>query len=143
MILSLYNNNDFMNYMRSTNKEKNFFTIGIVKPVMQSLLYAEENIDRVYMSFVDDHSLISASKQSTVVFSTGLNKENEEHYVMAKESPYHMYIEPLHSQRVIDPIVKIKKPQNVIALHRAFTNAPSNELLAFITLELRPRKSLS
>ncbi|MFK4996655.1 hypothetical protein ACI2OX_01355 [Bacillus sp. N9] len=79
-----------------------------MKPVMQSLLYADENIERVYISFVDDDSLISASKQSTVVFSTGLKMDDEEHYLKAKESPYNMYIEPLHSQRMIDPIVKIK-----------------------------------
>ncbi|MBS4210093.1 sensor histidine kinase [Bacillus sp. FJAT-50079] len=139
-ILSLYNNNDFMNYMRSSNREKNFFTISIVKPVMQSLLYAEENIERVYISFVDDDSLISASKQSTVVFSTGLKMEDEAHYLKAKESPYNMYIEPLHNQRMIDPIVKIKKPQQVIGLHRSFTNAPSNEQIAYITIELRPNK---
>lgn len=66
--LSLYNNPEFINYMRAPNKEDNYLTIGIVRNVLQTILYAEDNITRVQISFEEVNRGITASKRSTVVF---------------------------------------------------------------------------
>lgn len=136
LTLSLYNNNDFMNFMRSANNTNNYLNIGIIKNVMQTILYAEDHIDRVHISFAKDNRVISASKQSTVVFATNDSAMNNENFVKAKENPYSMYIEPMKTKAGTSK----KNEKNVITIHRSFANIPSNEVLAFISLEIRPDK---
>ncbi|MBU8880157.1 sensor histidine kinase [Bacillus sp. FJAT-29790] len=136
LTLSLYNNADFMNFMRSANNSNNYLTIGIIKNVMQTILYAEDHIDRVHISVVKDDRVISASKRSNVVFSTKENAMKNDHFVKAKESSFGMYIEPMQKQNGNSN----KGSKNVITIHRSFTNIPSNEVLAFISLEIKPDK---
>lgn len=136
LTLSLYNNNDFMNFMRSANNTNNYLNIGIIKQVMQTILYAEDHIDRVHISFAKDNRVISASKQSTVVFATKDSAMNNENFVKAKENPYSMYIEPIKTK----PWTSKQSDKNVLTIHRSFANIPSSEVLAFISLEVRPDK---
>ncbi|QOR67194.1 sensor histidine kinase [Cytobacillus suaedae] len=133
LTLSLYNNPDFMNYLRNSNNTNNYLTIGIVKNVMQTILYAEDNINSVSLTFEQDNRIVTASKRSTVVFSRTLDSEKKETFQKAKESPFNMYIEP----------VNVNQPQNkTISVHRSFTNIPSDEVLAYITLEITPENIL-
>lgn len=136
LTLSLYKNPDIVNFLRSDHKENSYQTIGVIKNVLQTILYAEDNMERVHISIAEDYWGLSASKQSAVVFAKNLVDSNKEYYKKAKESPFNMYIEPIHNGH--DP--KIKRPQNVISLHRSITNVPANEVLAYISLEVRPDK---
>ena len=136
LTISLYNNPDFINYMRSPESESNYLTIGIVKNVVQTILYSEETISSVSISFANDDRVISATKHSTVVFSTRKNDENHENFMKAKRSPYNMYIEPGYTQQGKGG----KRSKNIITIHRAFTNVPGDEVLAFISLEISPEK---
>ncbi len=133
LTLSLYNNPDFMNYLRNSNNTNNYLTIGIVKNVMQTILYAEENINSVTLTFAEDNRMVTASKRSTVVFSKTLDSEKRDIFQKAKENPFNMYIEP----------VNVNEPKNkTISIHRSFTNVPSEEVLAYITLKITPENIL-
>lgn len=132
--LSLYNNPDFMNFMRSSKDRKYYYSIDIVKNVILTILYADDQIDRVHIAFANDDRVISASRRTTVVFSKAIKEDNQLAYKMAKNSPTHMYMEPLQSQS----FNTTDKSKDVITLHRAFTNTPSREVLAYISLEIYP-----
>jgi two-component system sensor histidine kinase YesM len=136
--LSFYNNPDFMNFLKSSHIDTNYQTIDTVKNVLQTILYAEKNIERVYINFVEDNRVVSVSKKSSVVFSKKIENSNKDDYFKADESPHNMYIEPMHTQREVDPIVVVEKPKNVITIHRAITNIPSIDILAYISLEFTP-----
>ena len=137
LTLSLYNNPDFINYLRSSSNTDNYLTIGIIKNVMQTILYAEDNINAVHITLTRDNRVVSASKRSTVVFSNQMNGAEKEPFLKAKESPFNMYIE---SMNVKQPITKTGI--NEISIHRSFTNIPSDEVLAYISLELSPENIL-
>ncbi|MGD6831776.1 cache domain-containing sensor histidine kinase [Sutcliffiella halmapala] len=133
LTLSLYNNPDFINYMRSPDKEDNYMTLGIVKNVLQTILYAEDNIRRVHISFAEEERSITASKRSTVVFSTRLNSRMyEDAYKNAQLNPFNMFIDTTEAQQ----------GRNVLYLHRALRNVPSDEVLAFITVEVSTERVL-
>lgn len=133
LTLSLYNNPDFINFMRAPDKEDNYLTIGIVKNVLQTVLYAEDNIRRVHIAFADEERSITASKRSTVVFSSRLNSYvYEDAYRNSQISPFNMYIDTSEAQN----------GRNVLYLHRALRNVPSNEVLAFITVEVSTERVL-
>ncbi|MCA1320442.1 sensor histidine kinase [Bacillus tianshenii] len=133
LTLSLYNNPDFINYMRSPDKEDNYMTLGIVKNVLQTILYAEDNIRRVHISFAEEKRSITASKRSTVVFSTRLNSRMyEDAYKSAQLNPYNMFIDTTEAQQ----------GRNVLYLHRVLRNVPSDEVLAFITIEVSTERVL-
>ncbi|WP_163101966.1 sensor histidine kinase [Peribacillus alkalitolerans] len=136
LTLSLYNNPGFINFLRSPDKESNYLTIGIITNVLQTILYAEDNIKGVHIILAEDDRVISASKRSAVVFSRNVTAKNEEHYIKAIESPYNMYIEPIHTLYENSD----NKPKNVISLHRSLTNIPSDQVLAYISLEVTPDK---
>ncbi|MEH7239073.1 sensor histidine kinase [Bacillus sp. JJ1562] len=140
--LSLYNNPDIVSYLRSSYKENHYPTLDTLKDVLQTILYAEENIERVYITFSNDNRIISISKQSAVVFANKVGNGNEEVFEKAKNSPGNMYIEPIHMQKNLDNIVTVKRPKTVLSIHRSFINSPSNDVLAFVTLEITPDKIL-
>ncbi|WP_078378839.1 sensor histidine kinase [Sutcliffiella halmapala] len=133
LTLSLYNNPDFINFMRSPDKEDNYLTIGIVKNVLQSILYAEDNIKRVEIYFAEDERSITASKRSTVVFSSRINNSVfENSYRRAQLSPFNMYLDGTQAH----------KGKNTLYLHRVLTNVPSEKVLAFITVEIASERIL-
>lgn len=136
LTLSLYKNPDIVNFLRSDNKEDSYQTLGIIKNVLQTILYAEDNIERVHISIAEDYWGLSASKQSTVVFVKNLMDSNKESYEKARKSPFNMYIEPIHTRQDATK----KRALNVISIHRSLTNVPANEVLAYISLEVRPDK---
>ncbi|WP_421383963.1 sensor histidine kinase [Bacillus salacetis] len=138
LTISLYNNPDFINYLRSPGNESNYLTIGIVKNVVQTILYTEDTINEVSISFAEDDRVISATKHSTVVFSTRNKEKMLDVFMRAKRSPYNMYIEPAPAQQENG----WKKSRNIVTIHRAFTNVPDDEVLSYISMEISPEKIL-
>jgi len=138
--LSLYNNPDFVSFLKFPYKENHYPIVENVKNVLQTILNAEENIERVYITFSNDDKIVSISKKSAVVFANKIENVNEEAFKKAKNSAGYMYIEPIHIQKNLDNIVNVKRPKTVLSIHRAFINSPSKEVLAFVTLEITPDK---
>jgi two-component system sensor histidine kinase YesM len=132
LTLSLYNNPDFINYMRAPASDANYLTIGLVRNVLQTILYAEENITRVQISFADEDRGITASKRSTVVFSDRVSNAYDEAYKRAQLSPFNYNIDTS----------QLQQGRNVLYVHRALTNVPSEKVLGFITLEVGTEKIL-
>ncbi len=132
LTLSLYNNPDFINYMRAPDKEDNYITIGMVRNVLQTILYAEDNITRVQISFADDNRGITASKRSTVVFSDRVSNAYDDAYKRAQISPFNYDIET----------DQLQQGRNMIYVHRVLRNVPSERVLAFLTLEVGTEKIL-
>ncbi|WP_175988007.1 sensor histidine kinase [Bacillus sp. Marseille-Q1617] len=136
LTLSLYNNPDFINYMRNPGQENDYLTIGIVKNVVQTILYTADTITGVKISFENEDRVISATKRSNVVFSSEKKETKKEAFLRAERSPYNMYIEPTFPQKENE----IKRSKNIITVHRAFRNIPDDEVLAYISLEISPEK---
>jgi two-component system, sensor histidine kinase YesM len=136
LTISLYNNPDFINYMRSPGNESNYLTIGIVKNVVQTILYSEETISKVSISFAEEDRMITATKRSTVVFSNRKNEADHVHFMKAKRSPFNMYIEPANTEEEDGG----RKSRNIVTIHRALTNVPDDEVLAYISLDIAPEK---
>ncbi|GLB58633.1 cache domain-containing sensor histidine kinase [Cytobacillus sp. NCCP-133] len=134
LTLSLYNNPGLINFLKDPQKENNYQAVEAVRNVISTILYAEENIKRVNIAVAKEDRLITASRRSTVVFSKKLTNTNQEYYKRAKASPSHMYLEPIH--KIKEP--EDKKPKNVITMHRSLINIPSNDILAYISLEFSP-----
>ena len=132
LTLSLYNNPDFINYMRAPDKDDNYITIGMVRNVLQTILYAEDNITRVQISFADDNRGITASKRSTVVFSDRVSDAYDAAYKRAQLSPFNYHIET----------DQLQQGRNTIFVHRVLRNVPSDRVLAFLTLEVGTEKIL-
>jgi two-component system, sensor histidine kinase YesM len=135
LTLSLYNNPGFINFLKNTTQENNYVTIGIITNVVQTILYAEDNIERVNITIAEDDRVVSASKRSTVVFSKNLMAKNQEYYIKAIESPNNMYIEHLRTIHANNT-----KPKKIFSLHRTLTDVPSDKVLAFISLEISSDK---
>jgi two-component system, sensor histidine kinase YesM len=135
LTLSLYNNPGFINFLKNSTKENNYVTIGIITNVVQTILYAEDNIERVNITIAEDDRVVSASKRSTVVFSNNLMAKNQDYYIKAIESPNNMYIEPLRTL-----YENTTKPKKIFSLHRTLTDIPSDKVLAFISLEISSDK---
>jgi two-component system, sensor histidine kinase YesM len=138
LTISLYNNPDFINYLRSPRTESDYLTIGIVKNVVQTILYTEDTINEVIISFAEDDRVISATKHSTVVFTTRNTEDMQDVFMKAKRSPYNMYIDPAYTQQENGG----KKSGNIVTLHRAFTNVPDDEVLSYISMKISPDKIL-
>jgi two-component system, sensor histidine kinase YesM len=135
LTLSLYNNPGFINFLKNSTKENNYVTIGIITNVVQTILYAEDNIERVNITIAEDDRIVSASKRSTVIFSKNLMAKNQEYYIKAIESPNNMYIQHLRTIHANNT-----KPKKIFSLHRTLTDVPSDKVLAFISLEISSDK---
>lgn len=134
LTLSLYNNPNLINFFKDPQKENDYQAVGAVRNVISTILYAEENIKRVNIAMDKDNRLITASRRSTVIFSKKRTDANQELYEKAKESPSNMYLEPIH--KIKEP--EDKKLKDVITLHRSIINIPSDDVLAYISLEFSP-----
>lgn len=139
LTLSLYNNPDFINFMRNPDQGDDYLTIGIVKNVVQTILYTGDTINGVRISFRDEDRVIKATKRSNVIFSSKKNEEDKEAFLRAERSPYNMYIEPDFPQKENE----IKRSRNIVTIHRAFRNIPDDEVLAYISLEISPDKIIN
>jgi two-component system, sensor histidine kinase YesM len=138
LTLSLYNNPDFINYLKSPGNESNYLTTGMVKNVVQTILYTEDTINKVSISFAKDERVITATKHTTVVFTTRNEEAMHDVFMKAKRNPYNMYIEPSYPQQEEGG----KQSRNIITIHRAFTNVPNDEVLSYISMEIVPDKIL-
>ncbi|GAE94490.1 hypothetical protein JCM21714_3651 [Gracilibacillus boraciitolerans JCM 21714] len=128
--LSIYNNPDLMNHLKSSNYQTNYLMQDIVSNVMLTLLYANDSIKRVTISNTEKNYRISVSARSNVVFtSLGMNV-NKEIFHKAKNSPNHLFIESIYQNDQL----------NSIAFHRAIVNVPANNIVGYITLEIDPDK---
>jgi two-component system, sensor histidine kinase YesM len=135
LTLSLYKNPGFINFLKNSNKENNFVTIGIITNVIQTILYAEENIERVNIAIDEDDRVVSASKRSTVVFKRNNMAKYQESFIKAIESPYHIYLE------TIDTLYENStKPKSIFTLHRTITDIPTDKVLAYLSLEVSSDK---
>lgn len=134
LTLSLYNNPDFINYLRAPDDKNDYQNVGIVKNVMQTILYTGDTINEVKLSFAKDDRVISATKRSTVVFSTSIEDEKNEAFKSAERSSYNMYIEPVYASHEDSP----RKGRDIVMMHRALTNVPGSDVLGYITLGISP-----
>ncbi|MDX8292235.1 sensor histidine kinase [Metabacillus indicus] len=134
LTLSLYNNPDFINYLRAPDDKNDYQNIGIVKNIMQTILYTGDTINEVKISFAKDDRVISATKRSTVVFSTSIEDEKNEAFNSAERSPYNMYVEPMYASHEDSP----RKGRDIVMMHRALTNVPGSDVLGYITLGISP-----
>lgn len=134
LTLSLYNNPDFINYLRAPDDKNDYQNIGIVKNIMQTILYTGDTINEVKISFAKDDRVISATKRSTVVFSTSIEDDKNEAFNSAERSPYNLYIEPVYASHEDSP----RKGRDIVMMHRALTNVPGSDVLGYITLGISP-----
>ncbi|KEZ47754.1 sensor histidine kinase [Metabacillus indicus] len=134
LTLSLYNNPDFINYLRAPDDKNDYQNVGIVKNIMQTILYTGDTINEVKISFAKDDRVISATKRSTVVFSTSIEDEKNEAFNSAERSPYNLYIEPVFASHEDSP----RKGRDIVMMHRALTNVPGSDVLGYITLGISP-----
>ncbi|TDL80953.1 cache domain-containing sensor histidine kinase [Peribacillus frigoritolerans] len=134
LTLSLYNNPDFINYLRSPDEKNDYQNVGIVKNVMQTILYTGDTINEVKISYAKDDRVISATKRSTVVFSTSIEDKKNEAFNSAERSPYNMYIEPIYASHENSA----RRGRDIIMMHRALTNVPGSDVLGYITLGISP-----
>lgn len=134
LTLSLYNNPDFINYLRAPDDKNDYQNVGIVKNIMQTILYTGDTINEVKISFAKDDRVISATKRSTVVFSTSIEDEKNEAFNSAERSPYNLYIESMYASHEDSP----RKGRDIVMMHRALTNVPGSDVLGYITLGISP-----
>lgn len=143
LTLSFYNNLDFMNYLRNSHSEsEDYLSRETVKNVILTILYAEENINRVNIVFEKSNQNVSVSKRSSVVFSPLVKNLDIKNYELARNNPKFIYIEPM--QVIKEESVKREKEKrrDVFTMHRALQDIPSNELLGYISLDIAPDKIL-
>ncbi|MEK3806020.1 sensor histidine kinase [Bacillus sp. FSL H8-0547] len=134
LTLSLYNNPDFINYLRAPDDKNDYQNVGVVKNIMQTILYTGDTINEVKISFAKDDRVISATKRSTVVFSTSIEDEKSEAFNSAERSPYNLYIEPMYASHEDSP----RRGRDIVMMHRALTNVPGSDVLGYITLGISP-----
>ncbi|MBM7570167.1 sensor histidine kinase [Aquibacillus albus] len=126
--LSFYSNRNFMNYLKSDRHETDFETFWTVRNELENFLYTDQNLKKVNISLFDENKSIAVSK-SKVMFTQIDDATTATYFDKVKHNPHHMYIEKLSSeQRGND--------DNVISIHRAIIDVPSNDLLAFISVEI-------
>ncbi|MCM3440562.1 histidine kinase [Metabacillus halosaccharovorans] len=137
LTLSFYNNIDFMRYMKNNpDFDKDYLAKESFKNVILTILYAEENINRVNIALIDDHHNISVSKKSAVVFSRLNQNLNQDMYEKALNNPYRIHIEPMEVLQEENISEKSNRRNDLFTLHRALIDVPSDDLLGYISLEI-------
>lgn len=137
LTLSFYNNMDFMRYMRNNpDFDKDYLAKESFKSVILTILYAEENINRVNIALMDNHHNISVSKKSAVVFSSLNQNLNQDMYEKALNNPYRIHIEPMEVLQEENIIENSKRRNDMFTLHRALIDVPSDDLLGYISLDI-------
>jgi two-component system, sensor histidine kinase YesM len=142
LTLSFYNNNDFMKYLRNPVQDDDYLSKESVKNVILTILYAEENINKVNIAFVEENRNVAVSKKSGVIFSSSVNKFDKGNFEKAKNSPFRFYLEPMHILQEETEIDDKQNPRDVFTLHRALIDIPSKDLLGYISLDIAPQQIL-
>jgi two-component system, sensor histidine kinase YesM len=135
LTLNLYNNPDFITYLKYPNQNNNLIKVEHLRGVLNSLLYGEDYIQKVEITLAEEDLIITTTKQSTVVFTKKGKQDNEELFLKVKDSPYNMYIETPRTYSS-----SMKQAKEGITIHRAFKNVPSTDILAYISLEISPER---
>ncbi|OAS84120.1 sensor histidine kinase [Metabacillus litoralis] len=139
LTLSFYNNIDFMNYLRNPSQDDDdYLAKESVKNVILTILYAEKNINRVNIAVEEDNQNVSVSKTSGVVFSPVVKNLYKESYEKAMNNSNFIYIEPMHVLQKDSAVKDKREKKEVIRLHRALIDIPSNKLLGYISLDIAP-----
>lgn len=135
LTVSFYNNPDFVKYLRAGGKDQSYLTLDLIKDVMVTLLYAENNINRVTITFPENENevyhYVSVSKQSTLTFSSTNQLPYEYYFEKAANNRYFLTIEPMHRQPG-------DRNDNVITFHRALIDAPQLTKLGYISIDILP-----
>lgn len=116
-----------MNYLRKSSEGGDYVSMGVVHNVLQSLLYSDDSVYKVSLSIVKHQQLLSVSRRSALIYSQLVDLEHIDYYTRARENTSNLYIEPLNEL-------------NRFTIHRAFRDVPGNNILAYISLEIRPDK---
>lgn len=132
--LSIYNNTDFMHYLKTSRHGTDFATRDTVNSVLLTLLYANESIKRVSISNVESNRLITVSTKSNVVHSINNKDFKIDSYLKAKSSPHNLYIEPVYDAS------SERNTINSFILHRSIVNVPAQNILAFMSLTIDSSK---
>ncbi|WP_226035119.1 sensor histidine kinase [Aquibacillus saliphilus] len=127
LVLSNYNNQEYIHYLRTANSTNNSSSMKSVNQVLQSTLYGNDSVQKVSMSIVGNNRLVTTSKQSTIIYSEHAGNINTDNYKVARESDYNLHLELLPSE-------------NKFILHRAYKNVPSDEVLAYFSMEIKLEK---
>ncbi|WP_209124897.1 histidine kinase [Alkalihalobacillus sp. BA299] len=125
--LSFYNNAEFLNYLKKQNDVSNYMSTGVVHYVLNSLLYSDQNINKVSILMEKDPKLISVSKRSTIVYSEHVDDRLVKAYLKAQEDPTNLYIESTNGSKEV-------------TLHRVFRDVPADDILAYISIQIRTDK---
>ena len=123
---AFYNNPDFMNYLRK-NEIGDYVSRGVAHNVIQALLYSDESVNKVSIGIVKHEDLLTASRRSAITYSRLVEPKEMDYYKKARENPANLYIEPINEQ-------------GHFTIHRAFRDVPANQVLAYVSLEIRPDK---
>lgn len=142
LTLSFYNNNDFMKYLRNPVNNDDYFSRETVKNVILTILYAEGNINKVNIAFLEENRNVAVSKKSAVIFSSSVNKFEKENFEKARNSLYRFYLEPMHILQEETNMDYKQKPRDVFTLHRALIDIPSKNVLGYISLDIAPDQIL-
>ncbi|MCK0470294.1 sensor histidine kinase [Halalkalibacter sp. APA_J-10(15)] len=120
-MIALYNNSDFMNYLRKS-EANDYISRGVVHNVINTLLYSDESVFQISMFLVNTGERLTASRRSTVVYTYDMDDIAfyEEQLMKSKSN---LFIEPPNEA-------------GRLTIHRAFKDIPSDDDLAFITMEV-------
>ncbi|OIJ22288.1 histidine kinase [Anaerobacillus alkalidiazotrophicus] len=130
--LSIYRNVDFMKHLKISPFPYDYLAQRVISNMLLTILYADDDIQRVSLSGIESTSLVTASRRSSVAYFENVIDPNQENNLVAKVSPYNLYIKS-------NPQSK-EKGLTSFTLHRSIVNVPSSEVLGFISLEVVPRK---
>ncbi|WP_413378483.1 cache domain-containing sensor histidine kinase [Alkalihalobacillus sp. 1P02AB] len=130
LTLSVYNNLEFISYLKSANLREQPISVRSVNQVLQTILYADQSIESVDLFIEKNSQFITTSKQSSVIYSEQRKDLNFSFYEQASESPFNLYIKPNEG----------KNPHHSFSLHRSLQNVPSEDILAYISLQINGRK---
>jgi two-component system, sensor histidine kinase YesM len=140
LALSVYSQPQFINFLRTPSQQNDYVTAETVRNFMQTLLYVEESVERIYIHVVEQNKSFYVSKTSTMVFERKENVKNKKIYKEIKNNPSQLYIEPLHFQGAYDPLENAIAPKKVFTVHRAIINIPSDEIIGYISIDVLPEK---
>ncbi len=123
---SFYSNPEFMNFLRK-NETDGFISRGIAPGILHSLLYSEESVFRASLLIVKHQEMLTASKRSAIIYTQLMDHDEIDYYQKARNHSANLYIEPLNEF-------------NRFTIHRVFRDVPAQDILAYVSLEIRPDK---
>ncbi|GGM24218.1 histidine kinase [Paraliobacillus quinghaiensis] len=124
LVLSSYNNREYINYLRSAKYEDTSPSMISVNQILQSTLYGDDSVKKVSMFIVGNNKVVTTSKQSTIIYSDYVSDLNTDYFKKARKSPNNLSMELMPNL-------------NKFILHRAYKNVPTESVLAYFSLEVK------